>query len=101
MSPQDEEQQPQPYEAGPGSGDEVFVTGNVYASRSSDAGASWSFVNPFTTFPATEGGFCCDQIVLHESSRNLWAWLLQYRTGQTGTNIVRLAASSNGKPEKW
>jgi hypothetical protein len=83
------------------SGDEVFVTGNVYASRSSDGGTTWTFVDPFSTFPATEGGFCCDQITVFAPSRNLWAWLLQYRTGPTGSNIVRLAVSTSGKPENW
>jgi hypothetical protein len=83
--------------------DEVFVTGNVYASRSSDGGATWAFIDPFTSFPvpATGGPFCCDQVTLHERSRNLWLWLLQYRSGPTGANIFRLAASTSGKPEGW
>ena len=38
----------------------AFVTGNWYASRSTDGGANWTHVDPFTTLPAAAGGFCCD-----------------------------------------
>src|SRR5215207_1850683 len=81
--------------------DHVFFTGNVYASRSQDGGATWSFVDPFTSFPLAAGGFCCDQVTLHEPGRNLWIWLLQYRTGLDGTNIFRLAVSTSGQPTDW
>jgi hypothetical protein len=81
--------------------DEAFITGNQFASHSRDGGSTWSFVNPSTTFPATEGGFCCDQIALHEPSRNLWIWILQYRVGVAGTNIFRLAISTSGVPVPW
>jgi hypothetical protein len=76
--------------------DTVMVTGNMYASHSTDNGATFTFVNPFTAFPPTAGGFCCDQIVIHERSRNLWLWVLQYRTNLSGSNIFRLAVSTSG-----
>ena len=76
--------------------DTVFVTGNLFASHSSDGGANWTFIDPFTAFPAAAGGFCCDQMMLHERSRNLWLWVLQYRTDANGSNIFRLAVSTSG-----
>ena len=71
------------------SGADLLVTGNWFASRSSDAGQSWQFVDPATMFPASMGGFCCDQVALYEPSRDLWIWLLQYNTDATGTNLFR------------
>ncbi|MFI7407306.1 hypothetical protein ACIBU0_01310 [Streptomyces sp. NPDC049627] len=78
--------------------DHVFVTGNVYASRSQDGGSTWTHVDPFATFPFAAGGLCCDQMTLHERSRNLWIWLLQYNEDVNGSNIFRLAVSTTGSP---
>jgi hypothetical protein len=33
-------------------GQGIFVTGNWYASRSTDAGGTWTHVDPFTTLPS-------------------------------------------------
>jgi hypothetical protein len=84
-------------------GDEVFYTGNWFTSHSGNGGSTWTFVNPFNEpFPAggpgTAGAFCCDQIVVHERSRNLWILVLQYTIGPGGTNIFRVAVSTSGKP---
>lgn len=76
--------------------DTVFVTGNMFASHSADNGSTFTFIDPFTAFPATAGGFCCDQIVIHERMHNLWLWVLQYRTDANGSNIFRLAVSPSG-----
>ena len=81
------------------SGSGLFVTGNWYATRSTDAGASWTFVDPFTTFPADRGRFCCDQVVLRVG--RMWVWLLQYESGPSGGNVQRLAVSSSGAPGSW
>jgi hypothetical protein len=70
----------------------AFVTGNWYASSSTDGGASWNHVDPFTTLPAAAGGFCCDQVILHDHARGVWIWILQY-ISQNGTNVFRLAAT--------
>jgi hypothetical protein len=85
------------------SGDKILVTGNVFASRSTDAGTTWQHVDPFTTFPSVAGGFCCDQIVLHDPDRGLWIWILQYRQNN-GTNVFRLAAAPDadfGNSAAW
>ena len=42
----------------------VLVTGNWYATRSTDRGKTWTPVDPFAAFPMIGGNFCCDQLVL-------------------------------------
>ena len=82
-------------------GDRVFYTGNWYASRSTDGGASWTFVDPFTTLPSAAGGFCCDQVALHDHRRGVWIWILQY-IRQNGANVFRLAATRDANfPGGW
>lgn len=76
------------------SGHQAFLTGNWYASRSTNDGQAWTHVDPFTSLPSAAGGFCCDQVVVHDRRRELWIWILQYVTAN-GTNIFRLAASRN------
>ena len=76
------------------SGHQAFLTGNWYASRSTNDGQAWTHVDPFTSLPSAAGGFCCDQVVVHDRRRELWIWILQYVT-VNGTNIFRLAASRN------
>jgi hypothetical protein len=78
-------------------GDEIYVTGNLFSSYSNDGGATWAFVDPSTALPTAAGGFCCDQIVAHERSRNLWFWVLQYNR-QAGSNVLRVALSTSGRP---
>jgi hypothetical protein len=71
-------------------GREIFLTGNWYASRSLDGAASWSLVSPFNALPPVDGGFCCDQVVHYDRSRDVLLWLLQY-IEKNGTNALRLA----------
>ena len=77
-------------------GNRMFMTGNWYASRSSDSGATWSWVNPFNTLPSAAGGFCCDQLTLYDRRRGIWIWILQY-IQQNGTNVFRIAVSRNAE----
>jgi hypothetical protein len=74
------------------SGNFVFQSGNWYASLSRDGGSTFTFVNPFTTFPASDGGFCCDQVVAYDAKRDLVFWLLQYIEDGT-RNRQRLAVT--------
>jgi hypothetical protein len=80
------------------SGSSYLVTGNWYASRSTDQGGTWTFVDPFVEFPGDRGRFCCDQVV-HRAGR-WWLWLLQNEAVR-GANVLRLAASSTGAPGTW
>lgn len=75
---------------------EIFVSGNWYATKSLDAGSSWTFVNPYTLLPPPGPEFCCDQVVLYDPSRNLLFWLLQYVRDPNGTNVLRLAVKKGG-----
>lgn len=74
------------------SGAQAFLTGNWYASRSTNDGQAWTHVDPFTSLPSAAGGFCCDQVVVHDRRRELWIWILQY-VAANGTNVFRIAAS--------
>jgi hypothetical protein len=70
---------------------QLLLTGNWYASRSTNGGVSWTFVDPFSFFPPANNGFCCDQTVLHDPTRGQSFWLLQYVKDAKG-NTLRLAA---------
>ena len=59
-------------------GDGVLYTGNWFAARSSDSGMSWARYNPTTFFPASDGGFCCDQRALFVRNPDMVIWLLEY-----------------------
>lgn len=84
-----------------GAANQLFVTGNWYASSSTDDGASWTHVDPFSALPPAAGGFCCDQVVLHDARRGLWIWILQY-IQQGGSNVFRIAATHDaGFPGGW
>ena len=76
--------------------DAVLMTGNWYASISGDHGKSWGYVNPYTKFPAVDGGFCCDQYTVHVPQRNFTAWYLQYmESAATGWGSFRLAVANS------
>lgn len=72
-------------------GQQIYVTGNWYATKSLDNGSSWQYVSPFTTLPSAAGGFCCDQLTHYDRSRDLFFWLLQYVKDSNSENIFRLA----------
>jgi hypothetical protein len=82
------------------SANNIFVTGNWFASQSTTGGAHFAVVDPFTALPSAAGGFCCDQVVLYEPSRDIWIWILQYiETG--GSNIFRVAISRGSSFGSW
>ncbi len=83
-------------------GPNVFFTGNWYASRTSDDGASWQQVDPFTTLPPAEGGFCCDQTTLFVPGHDVTVWLLQY-IQEANTNTLRIAVNADPalEPMGW
>ena len=80
---------------------QLFMTGNWFASSSTDAGATWTPISPFTRFLAAAGGFCCDQVVLYNPQHRIWIWLLQYSTGSNGENVFRLAISREASFGTW
>jgi hypothetical protein len=74
-------------------GKTAFFTGNWFAARSTNGGATWSYVNAYSGF----ADFCCDQVTLYDGSRDTFYWL---RTGvtndATGVNRFRLGVSKDG-----
>ena len=86
----------------------MFMTGNWWAAYSNNSGATWTGVSPFSDFAHADGGFCCDQAVMYEPSRDMMFWLLQYiKSGSTSTDKgrERLAifrnTSNNIGPAGW
>jgi len=68
----------------------VFYTGNWFAAKSTDSGNTFTYINPYTIFPAVNGGFCCDQVTAHAPAQNMALWGLQYIEDGT-TNTLRIA----------
>ncbi|MGI8741555.1 MAG: hypothetical protein ACR2NN_03080 [Bryobacteraceae bacterium] len=66
----------------------IVATYNTGISYSTDGGATFTDVplfgpqpgNPARTsfFPQSDGGLCCDQVVVYLAAQNLFAWLQQY-----------------------
>jgi hypothetical protein len=80
---------------------QLMMTGNWFASTSVNGGANWTHLDPFTRFPASAGGFCCDQIVLYNPKHRIWIWLLQYIVSSNGDNIFRLAVCQEAQFGNW
>jgi hypothetical protein len=75
-------------------GDSVtWVTGNWFAARSTDEGATWTYVNPYADFPT----FASDQDTIYDAERHAFLW---YRQGGLVPgrleNSVRLNVSTDG-----
>ena len=81
-------------------GSEVLYTGNWYASLSLDAGANWSYMSPYSHFPAAGGGFCCDQTVIHDPKVGATFWILQYVLSG-GQNTLRVAVAKSLSAGTW
>jgi hypothetical protein len=77
-------------------GDQLFVTGNWFASQSSDGGQTFQYINPYTAFPPPSGSsFCCDQVALFSPKFDRFFWLLQYTQDGNGENVQRVAHASS------
>ncbi len=73
-------------------GETIIMTGNTWMAFSEDAGGTFTYINPTTIFPQSDGGLCCDQVVLYVPQYDLFVWLMQYRgaTSSDGTNDNRI-----------
>jgi len=74
-------------------GDEVLYTGNWYAAVSANGGGSFTYLDPYADFPASYGGFCCDQVTIYDPTRNITIWVMQYGTDAYGDNAERIAVA--------
>jgi hypothetical protein len=80
----------------------VFSSGNTYGLFSQDDGVTFTQIDPTTIFPQSDGGLCCDQVILYNPAVNLFFWLLQYNSsppnppnsGLPGPNRLRIAWAS-------
>lgn len=91
--------------------DTVLYTGNWYAGLSRDNGQTWEYLNPYTRFPARDGGFCCDQRTLHVANVGsgvdvgMALWLLEYSysstTGMGSLRIARAKGRNGLKNDSW
>ena len=84
----------------------VMYTGNWYSARSVDAGQTFQFIDPFTSFPDPPNlAFCCDQVVNYIAAIDTFVWLLQYgvNDGPEVDNIQRLAFAKTADVEagRW
>jgi hypothetical protein len=82
---------PEPTVCSPDSMDTLFTTANWFAAYSTNGGAAWTAINPYTRFPSVAGGFCCDQWAI--SKNNATFWFLQYSKTSTAANAVRIAVA--------
>lgn len=71
-------------------GNGVFYTSNWFAARSLDGGQTFSFINPGSTFPSVNGGFCCDQVTAYAPAQDMILWGLQY-SKDSSNNTFRIA----------
>ncbi|CCK31819.1 hypothetical protein BN159_7440 [Streptomyces davaonensis JCM 4913] len=79
----------------------IFYTCNWAAASSANNGDDWKFVDPFTTLPSAANGFCCDQMIVHDPSRDIWIWILQYIAVPGGNNVFRVAVAPGASPDSW
>lgn len=84
-------------------GNTILYTGNWYAARSSDGGATFTYVSPSTTFPRINGGFCCDQLANYAPAQDMMLWGLQYiKDGNSGTlRLARAVGSTSVINNQW
>lgn len=74
-----------------GYGDTLVMSGNWYLRVSTDGGMSFSGVDPFELMADVDAGFCCDQVVTYEPSRDLlFVLLISIPSPATQRNTARL-----------
>jgi hypothetical protein len=78
-------------------GQTIMMTGNVWMALSEDGGASFSNLNPTTIFPQSDGGLCCDQVIVYVPRIDMFVWLMQYWTDGSGNNRIRIAAQTTAE----
>jgi hypothetical protein len=82
----------------------VFMTGNWFASYSTDGGSNFTFVDPYTEFSSLDGGFCCDQTVIYHPGYDLMIWQLLYNyssSTQQGSYRTAFASASSVASSGW
>jgi hypothetical protein len=75
-------------------GSSILETWNWHTAYSTNSGASFNYIDPYTAFPDAFGHFCCDQLAYYDPSRDLFIWVLQYSPDGAGHNVIRLAVAN-------
>lgn len=80
------------------SGEVVFYSGNWFTALSRDGGETFNFVDPFRgPFPPANDGFCCDQVVIHDTENNAIYYLQQFLADSTsGTQRISVDQGADG-----
>ena len=73
----------------------VFQTGNWFASLSTDGGQNFRYIDPRNAFKNTYGGFCCNQWVVYDPSRDLFLWALLYAPDSNQGDFKLAAATTS------
>jgi hypothetical protein len=69
----------------------VMDPANTYMLFSTTSGSAFTQYDPTTIFPQTDGGLCCDQVVIYDPNTDLFFWMMQYSSNSSGVNILRIA----------
>lgn len=78
--------------------DVAFYTANWFAGLSQDSGRTWTHISPYTKFPASDGGFCCDQLTLYvPPPHDITIWVLQYSYSSTTASGRQRVAVARGR----
>jgi len=67
----------------------LFYTGNFFAASSMNKGKNWSYLSAFSGFP----DFCCDQVIIHDISRDIYLWLRMGAPDGNGENVFKLSVA--------
>jgi hypothetical protein len=83
-------------------GKNVMMSGNWFDAVSHNAGAAWSYLDPFTAFTPGNESFCCDQQIIYEPSRDRVFWESLW-LGITGSdpNSLLIADSAGTDLSSW
>ena len=74
-----------------GKANKHFFSGNWFGARSTNKGINWSYLSPYSNMT----DFCCDQIVRHDTARNIFLWLRMGAPDATGENRFTLSVDFN------
>jgi hypothetical protein len=90
--------------SGARAGNVIFSTSNWLAAISIDGGATFNDIDPSVysgpANPATDNGFCCDQVVQYLPSIDRFVWLIQYVQNNAGINRLRLITFHPGDVDR-
>lgn len=74
-----------------GRGLKMFYTGNFFLANSVNKGVTWKYLSPYSGF----ADFCCSQISLYDSSRDVYFWLRTGTYDSNGQNVFKLSVDVN------